>query len=263
MRSYEFIIERMDTDWVNSWVYASAPSLPKGGSNIEWYSKFFKNLNKGKAFKEWAKANVKGPITINPKLINDSEGSTSVLGAEHLVYESPLKHEIISTINVGVILDKTNNSLPIFLDDISSRLVHELNHAQQVSQQMNNNDVGTALDLSNSPFKKQPPPAKNENEKHFLYLLDNLESDAWVSEIANDIRNELGDKSLDVLNGILQQIKNQEYALVGKKILNLPTLHHLYLASKHYGGYLKLGSAGTWQKVKKELYGYLSRYSNK
>lgn len=261
MRSYEFIIERMSTDWVNSWVGASAPPLPVNGSSIEWYSKFFKNLNKGKAFKEWAKANVKGPITISPKFVDDSESSTSVLDAEHLVYESPLKHEIISTINVGMILD--NSSLPKFLDKISSRLIHELNHAHQVSQQMNSNDVGTALDLSNSPFKKQPPPAKNENEKHFLYLLDNLESDAWVSEVANDIQNALGDKSLKVLNGILQQVKNEEYAVVGGKIVNLTVLHHLYLASNYYGGYLKLGSAGTWQKVKKELYGYLSRYSNK
>ena len=156
-----------------------------------------------------------------------------------------------------------DNTLPRFLDDISSRLIHELNHAHQISQQMTNNDADTAFNLSNSPFKNQPPPAKNENEKHFLYLLDNLESDAWVSEIASDIHNALGDKSLKVLNGILQQVKNEEYAVVGGKIVNLSVLHHLYLASKHYGGYLKLGSAGTWQKVKKELYGYLSRYSNK
>jgi hypothetical protein len=261
MRTYEFIVERMSTGWVKSWVQASVPSLPESGAGVDWYSKFFKNLNKGAAFKEWAKQNVNGPIVIKPRLVDDSTISSAILDAEHVVYEEPLKHEISTTININAKLD--NSSLPKFLDKLSSRLVHELNHAHQVSQQSNKSNMSTALDLENSPFRKTPPAPKNENEKHFLYLLNNLESDAWVSEVAQDIQSALGDKSLKVLNGLLQQAKREEYAVAGGKIINFPTLHHLYLASNHYGGYLKLGSAGTWQKVKKELYGYLSRHSNK
>lgn len=261
MRSYEFIIERMSTGWVKAWVHAAIPPLPAKGADIEWYSKFFKNLNKGSAFKIWVKENVNGPVTVKPRLVDDETISSAILDAEHVVYEEPLKHEIVTTININATLD--NSNLPKFLDKLSSRLVHELNHAHQVSRQSEKTDMSTALDLENSPFKKSPPPAKNENEKHYLYLLNKLESDAWVSEIAHDIQNSLGDKSLKVLNGILQQVKSEEYAVAGNKIINLQNLHYLYLASKHYGGYLKLGSAGTWQKIKKELYGYLSRHSNK
>ena len=259
MRATEFITERMSTGWVKAWVSAAMPPVPPAGVTVDWYSAFFKNLNKGKAFKEWAKANVKGPIVIKPKLVDDSESNTAVMDAEHLLYEDPLKHEIVCTINVGAKLD--NSNLPKFVDKLGSRIIHELNHAHQVTQQMTRKSAGEIMDLSNSPFKKRPPVAKKgSNEEHFQYILDNLEQDAWVSEVADDIRNAVGDKALKVLNGIFQQITQNDYVVIGSKIINIPILHHLYLASKYYGGYLKLGSAGTWQKIKKELYGYLSRY---
>jgi hypothetical protein len=259
MRATEFITERMSTGWVNAWVSASMPQVSAKGVDIEWYSKFFKNLNKGAAFKEWIKVNVKGPVVIRPKLIDDSESRDAVLDAEHLLHEDPVKHEIVCTINIGAKLD--NSNLSKFSEKLGARLIHELNHAHQVTQQMTNRSAGEIMDLSNSPFKKRPPaPKKGTNEEHFQYILDNLEQDAWVSEVADDIRNAVGDKSLKVLNGIFQQITQNEYVVIGPKIINIPILHHLYLASKYYGGYLKLGSAGTWQKIKKELYGYLSRY---
>lgn len=257
MRAFE-LTERINTSWVKTWVEVSAPPVPATGITVDWFSILFKNLNKGKAFKEWAKQNVKGPIVIKPRLVDDETNPNAILDAEHIVHEEPLKHEVISTVNVGA--DLSDKKLQQFLDKLGSRLIHELNHAHQVSQQMGKNDVGAALDLTNSPFSKQPPaPKKNSNEEHFQYLLNNLERDAWVSEAANDIRNAVGDRALKVLNGVLQQVKNQEYAVIGSKIIQLPTLHHLYLATKYYGGYLKKGSAGTWQQVKKELYGYLSR----
>jgi hypothetical protein len=256
MRAFE-LTERISTSWVKSWVETSAPAIPPAGITVDWVGTLFKNLNKGKTFKDWAKQNVKGPITIKPRIVDDETSPYAILDAEHLVYEDPLKHEIISTINIGA--DLSDKKFQQFLDKLGSRLIHELNHAHQVSQQMGKNEVGAALDLSNSPFSKQPPDPKNANEEHFQYLLDNLERDAWVSEVANDIRNAVGDRALKVLNGVLQQVKTQEYAVIGPKIIQLPTLHHLYLATKYYGGYLKQGSAGTWQQVKKELYGYLSR----
>jgi len=258
MRYHEFITERMSTGWVKPWVGSSMPPVAANGVNIEWYSKFFKNLNKGAAFKEWAKSNVNGPIVITPKFVDDSTASGAVLDAEHLLHEEPVKHEIVLTINVGAEID--NSNLPKLVDKLGSRLVHELNHAHQVTQQMKTRSAGEIMDLSNSPFSKQPPvPKKNSNEEHFQYLLNNLERDAWVSEVATDIQNAVGDRALKVLNGVLQQVKNQEYAVIGPKIIQLPMLHHLYLATKYYGGYLKKGSAGTWQQIKKELYGYLSR----
>ena len=102
MRAFE-LTERINTSWVKTWVEVSAPPVPATGITVDWFSILFKNLNKGKAFKEWAKQNVKGPIVIKPRLVDDETNPNAILDAEHIVHEEPLKHEVISTVNVGQI----------------------------------------------------------------------------------------------------------------------------------------------------------------
>lgn len=259
MRATEFITERMDISWIRNWVQRSAPANMPSGKNLEWFSKFFKALNSDPEFKKWAKENVNGPISIKHKLIDNPNISLSVIDAEHVVYDNPTTHQIVAGINVAPSIDN-DKKLTDFINRMSARLTHELNHAHQVSQQLNKTDnPDTVYDREDRVFKKEPPPPRNKTEEYYQYMLDHLEKDAWASEIAQDIKNVLGADSIKNLENVFKQAEKEDYAVIGSKILQVPNLNGLYSAIKFYGNFLKLGPIKTWQKVKKEIYRYIAQ----
>lgn len=263
MRATEFITERMVTNWITGWVDRSAPTVFPTSHDLEWYAQFFKMLNNDKAFKAWCKANIVGPVTIKPKLLDDPNQPLIVMDAEHVVSNQPIKHDIVTTINVNPEIEN-EKQMKQFVDKLSARLTHELNHAHQVSQQFkggrNEDDV---FDAKEKIFSKPPPAPKNKQEEYYVYLLDSLEKDAWVSEIAQTLISKLGNDAIKDLENILKQATREDYAVVGSKIVQVPDLNGLYTAINYYGQYLKLGKEKTWNKIRKELYGYLTRHSNK
>ena len=87
-----------------------------------------------------------------------------------------------------------------------------------------------------------------------------MEKDAWISQIANDIYSKFGKESLGNLDNILKQSQRQDYAVIGGKILQVPNLNALYAAIEYYGRFLKYSKETAWNRVKKELYQYLSKY---
>lgn len=259
MRVVEIITERMSISWVRPWVERSVPKNLPRNDTVDWFSKLFKSLNNDPEFKQWASENVVGPISIKPKLIEDPSVSMSVLDAEHVAYSNPAKHEIVTTVNIAPEITD-NIKLTRIVNRLSARLTHELNHAHQVSGQFRKaKDQDAVFDYKDSVFSSEPPKPKNNTEDYYLYMLNSLEKDAWASEFAQDIKNSLGNDSAKNLNSIFKQIEKEEYAVIGSKIINLEGLNGLYSAIRYYNKYLKMGSVGTWQKVKKEIYGYITR----
>jgi hypothetical protein len=259
MRSFEFIIERMETAWVRPWIASSVSKIGTYKNDLEWFNKFFKNLNSSEELKNWKEQNISHPITIEPKFREQPEISYSVLNAEHEMYD-PLQHVITIEINVSQAPVDEKKSLA-FIDRLSSVLIHELNHAHQRDQQIKKSkDPEDVFDIDTTVWKKAPPKPLNSRDKYYVYMLNNMERDAWISQIASEIHNILGDDSIKYINSIFKQAQINDYVTVKNKIINVPNLKTLYDAINYYGKYLKYGKDEAWNKVKKELYGYLSRY---
>lgn len=259
MRYYEIITERMETAWVQPWVTAAVNKIGAYKNNTEWYKKFFKNINAAKEFKQWQKVNISDPVSIESKIIDDDESTDSLIDASHILYNPPLEHKVILTINVAN-APTDSKSTAEFINRASSFLVHELSHAQQREKQLRKaNDPDAVMDLDTTIWAKNPPSPMTARDKHYIYMLDNIEKDAWTAQTANDIHNALGSDSIQYLSNILKQVQVHDHAVVKSKIIQLPGLKNMYDAIKYYGSYLKGGKDVAWQKVKKELYGYLSR----
>jgi len=259
MRAEEFIIERINATWIRPWVARSVPGKMPTSGHTEWYSSFFKNLESDEEYRKWIKTNVSGPLVLKPRLLSDPYHELSVLNAEHLTYHRPIEHEIIIEINVLPTIDD-QKKLDAFVDRLAARLTHELNHAQQVSVQFKaTRKKSQVFKREHHIFKGTPPVPKNDTEKYFQYLLNNLERDAWVSEIAQDIKHKLGADSAKFLPVILNQAKNEDYALAGNKIVQIPALHTLYKAIQFYRGQLRYSGDELWRKLQTELYKYITQ----
>ncbi len=260
MRAKEFVMERMETSWVRPWIASSVTKIGNYKNDLEWYSKFFKNLNSSKELKQWTEKSLNRPLTIKPKLLDQPNNPLAALEAEHEISGDPIKHLITIEVNVAHAPtdEKTSTN---FIDRLSSLLIHELNHASQRSGQIKkakNDD--SVYDIETSVWKTNPPKALTKRDEYYIYTLDNMERDAWISQIANDIYNKLGKDSLGNLNNILKQAQREDYVVIGSKIIQVPNLKALYDAINYYGRYLKYSKQDHWNKVKKELYSYLSKY---
>lgn len=260
MRYYEIVTERMETTWIRPWVNAAVNKIGAYKNDLEWYKKFFKNLNVSKELKQWRKENIDHPLTINPRLVDDSDSSTSIIDGSHIIRNQPVEHEVLLTVNVAQ-APVDEKSIKAFVDRVSSLLVHELNHAHQTEKQLKKlGDPEKVIDLDTTVWAKRPPNPVTARDKHYVYMLNNIERDAWIGQIANDIHNVLGKDSLKNLENVLKQAKVQDYAVVQSRIIQIPGLHTMFNAVKYYGNYLSGGKDGAWNKLKKELYQYLSKY---
>lgn len=259
MRFREIILERMETSWVRPWIESSVSKIGSYKNDLEWFTKFFKNLNSSKQLKSWQTENIAHPVKITARLLDRPDLSYAVLNAEHRM-DDPLQHIITVEVNVSrAPIDDSRTKA--FIDRLSSVLIHELNHAHQRDRQIRKSkDPENVFDLETTIWKKAPPDAITKRDQYYIYMLDNMEKDAWISQIASEIHNILGKDSLKYLNSILKQAQIQDYATVKNKIINIPNLKTLYDALNYYGRYLKVSKESAWQKVKKELYGYLSKY---
>lgn len=259
MRIIDILTERMDISWVRPWIEKSINNIESYKNDIDWFSKFFKNLNSSAELTDWKENNIGHPLSIEPKLLDNPDVPYAVINAEHEMYE-PLEHVITVEVNVAQ-APSDDKKIKTFIDRLSSVLIHELNHAHQRDQQLrkskNTDDV---FDIETTVWKKTPPKPLTKRDQYYIYMLDNMEKDAWVSQIASEIHNVLGKDSKENLNAILKQAQDREYVTLKNKIINVPNLKTLYDALNYYGRYLKVSKESAWQKVKKELYQYLSKY---
>jgi hypothetical protein len=258
VRIFEILTERMNIPWVKSWVKRSADSADINQEPTDWYGDFFQNLNNDSEFNKWVETNIGAAVSIVPRLRSIPGSRNVFLGADYGVRGE--QHQIEVEVNVAVSPNdpKTMNSI---VNEFSSAMTHELNHAhQRAKQSQRTGSLSAATELDTDSWKKPPPEPRNDNEEYFMYLLDNMEKDAWISQIAKEIYDSLGDSSSANLNKILNSIKREPYITVSGKILNLPELHNLYRAANYYKDYLKGGTDTVWNSVKKNLYSYLQQY---
>jgi len=262
MRAREFIIERFDISWIQPWIVRSAGSIKTYSNDADWYSRFFKNLSKDQEFVKW-RDSLKFPLKIQPKIKDDQTSTQSVLGGEHYTDDDPIQHIVSIEVNLARTPtdDKTFN---VFLNRLSTTMAHELNHASQRDKQLRKfNDADQVFDLkSHSIFKNTPPEPTGSNkqlESYYLYLLDHMETDAFVSGAAQEITNSLGSNSLKSLNHIFQAVKKDQYVTVAGKIINLPALKSLHDALGYYETYLKRNREYEWDRIKKRLYQYIKK----
>lgn len=252
MKISDILTERIQTDWVRPWISSTVKSVGPFKNGIEWYSKLFKLLNSSKQLSEWKKLNISEPLVIKPVLVNNTETPHTVVGAEHYFNDKPFGHVVSVTVNTQY-PPKNQKLINGLIDSLSSFLVHELNHASQHNKQQ-------YAAIETDVWKIEPPTPKTKAEAHYLYMLNHMEQDAWISQIANDIHNAFGNESLKYLNEILKKSRKDDYFTANGKIIPIGHLNTLFAALNYYGKYLKNGPEQSWEKVKKELYGYLSRY---
>lgn len=259
MRFREIILERMEISWVRPWIESAVSKIGSYKNDLDWFRKFFKNLNSSDELKKWKEENISHPVIIKPRLLERPDLSYAVLNAAHQI-EDPLHHQITVEVNVAQApSDQTKTKS--FIDRLSSVLIHELNHTHQRDQQLKKaKDPDDIFDIETTVWKKTPPTPLTKRDEYYIYMLDHMEKDAWISQIASEIHNVLGEDSIKYLNSILKQAQTQEYATVKNRIINVPNLKLLYDALNYYGRFLKITKEAAWQRVKKELYGYLSRY---
>ena len=257
MRAVEFLSERMNTSWVKSWVERSTPKKSPINDPVNWFGDLFKALNLDPEFKQWAEENVVGPIIIKPRLTDDEDISLTVMDAKHVAFSTP-KHEVIVDINVALPLSD-DRKIANAMNSLSGKLIHELNHAHQTSRRFDKAEPDAALDFGDKLFLKQPPKPKNETEKYYLYMIDSMEHDAWASEIAHNIKSALGSDSAKHLETIFKQAEKEDYAVIGSKIIQLDNLNGLLGAVRHYDNYLRLGKEKLTQRIKREVYKYITQ----
>lgn len=261
MKIKELITERMETSWVRPWIGRAVSHIGAYKNDIEWFSKFFKNLNADQELAAWKEKNIQTALSIKPRLLDKSDVSYAVLNAEHEIFDDPLEHVITIEINVSQAPTDDKKS-KTFVDRLSAVLIHELNHAHQREQQIKKSkDINSVFDIETTVWKKRPPKAVTKRDEYYIYMLDNLEKDAWVSQIASEIHSVLGDDSVKYINSIVRQAQREEYATIGNKIIQVPNLKIIYDAINYYGRFLKTSKEDAWNKVKKEIYKYLSNYN--
>lgn len=259
MRFNDFVTERIDVTWVESWIRNSMPP-PVLEKNIEWFSKFFKNLNKNKNFAEWRSENLKNNLSITPKFYKKPDYPSVIMNAEHYIGADSNDHYIEIEINLSK-APKDNNDINSMITGLSGIIIHELNHAYQREKQLlkiGNMDKVAGLDTT--VFLKRPPEPTNKTEKFYLYLLDELEKDAWISQLSSEIYSKLGNSSIENLNSIFKQVTRDSYIIINGTIVDLKILKTLHDAIRYYSDYLKGGQNGAWNKIKKSLYTYLRQY---
>lgn len=261
MRLSEILTERTETSWVRPWIATAVAKIGNYKNDLEWYTKFFKNLNASKELAAWKEHNLNRKLVIKHKMLDRPDVSHSVINAEHEISGDPIVHAITVEVNVAHAPtdEKTSKN---FIDRLSSIMVHEFAHASQRTGQINKSKSDDAVyDLETFVWKKQPPAPLTDRDKYYVYMLNNMERDAWVAQIANDIHNAVGDKGIGLIDNILKQAQREEYAVVGGKIIQVPNLNVLWNALGYYGRFLKTSREGSWNKIKKELYKYLSNYN--
>lgn len=258
MKIKELLIERIDVSWITPWISRSVNVASFADDDVEWYSAFFKNLNQDSELQQW-KEQIELPLKIVSRIIDDPSNPKSVIEASHYITDDD-EHEIEVTVNANQApLDDAARKK--FINQLSIIMVHELNHAHQREQQISSTgSVDLAYEIETDLFKKQPPEPTNQTEKYYLYLLDNMEKDAWLAQIATEIHQSLGKDSLASLNEIFQKVAKDQYLTIAGKILDLKSLRGLYLALNHYDRYLKQGANKHWDLVKKNVYVYLKQY---
>ena len=101
MRANEFIVERMETSWVRPWIAKAVSNIGSYNNDLDWYGKFFKNLNKSEELTKWKEAALSRPLTIKPKLLDRPDSQYSALEAEHEISGDPIKHLITVEVNVA------------------------------------------------------------------------------------------------------------------------------------------------------------------
>ena len=261
MRSYEILKERTETSWIRPWIATAVAKIGNYKNDLEWYTKFFKNLNASKELAAWKEQHIDRKLSIKHKMLDRPDVAYSVINAEHEISGIPIEHTVTVEVNVAHAPtdEKTTKN---FIDRLSSIMVHEFAHASQRTSQIKKaTDDDSVYDIETDVWKKQPPVAHNERDKYYIYMLNNMERDAWVAQIANDIHNAVGDKGIGLIDNILKQAQRQDYAVVGSKIIQVPNLNVLWNALGYYGRFLKTSKEGSWNKIKKELYRYLSNYN--
>ena len=258
MKIKEILQERMEIAWVGPWITRSVSAASGAENSIEWYAAFFKNLNRDTELTSW-KENLELPLKIKPRIIDNPSNPKSVIEASHFINDDD-EHEIEITVNRDNAPDDENTRNQ-FINQLTVIMVHELNHARQREKQISSvGSIDTAYELETDIFKKEPPTPTNEREKYYLYLLDHMEQDAWISQMATQINQALGSDSLQYLNEIFQKIQKEADIIINGKILNLNSLRGLYLSLDHYGAYLKQTPEQHWSRVKKNVYSYLLQY---
>lgn len=258
MKLNELLSERMNIDWVPAWIQRSINNVEKYKNDLGWYTNFFKNLSNDQEFIQWKESNIKNPLEIKPRLKDAPDIPYAIMDAEHELFDQPIEHVITVDANVSR-APKDEKSTKSFVDRLSAVLTHELNHAHQQEKRMKGNDIDRLDTINDQLFKTPVPKAKTAAEQRFQYMLDIMETDAWLSQTAQEIKSQLGINALKNLNVIFNTAKKDTYTSVGGKIIDLRTLKTLYDALNHYEKYLKLPKETHWNKIKKELYGYISR----
>jgi len=260
MRFNEFINERMDVTWVESWIKNSIPSAKTQEKDIEWFSKFFKNLNRNNNFTQWKEENLKNNLTITPRFYKKPDYPSIIMNAEHYIGADSNDHFVEIEINL-LKLPKTEKDINGLVVDLTGIVVHELNHAYQREKQLLKiGDMDKVAGLDTTVFLKRPPATSNKTEKFYLYLLDGLERDAWISQLSAEIYGKLGRSGIENLNLIFRQVTRDSYVVIDGKIIDLKILKTLYDAIMYYENYLKGGKNDAWNKIKKSLYTYLKQY---
>ena len=249
MKIKELLTERIDISWIRPWV---DNALPKNNDdNVKWYQDFFANLSKDQTFRHWKKENVKNPLKIKAKLYDEPETNQYILGGEHEVYNDPDEHIIHIEVNTALPLDN-DNELSKFASSLSSVLTHELNHAKQQDQRIDKDQKFTDVSL-----KKNIPPPADSREKRYQYVLDNLEIDAWLGQIAQELKNKLGDKVTGNLGKIFSAARGSDTVVIDEKIIDIGYLKTVYDAINYYNEYLKNPKERVWRKMQKDLYKFL------
>lgn len=261
MRLHEILTERAETSWVRPWIANAVAKIGNYKNDLEWYTKFFKNLNASKELAAWKEQHVNRKLVIKHKMLDRPDVSHSIINAEHEISGNPIVHVVTVEVNVAHAPtdEKTSKN---FIDRLSSIMVHEFTHASQRTGQINKaTDDDAVYDLNPGIWKRTPPEPNTDRDKYYMYMLNNMERDAWVAQIANDIHNAVGDKGIGFISSILKQAQREEYAVVGSKIIQIPNLNVLWNALNYYGRFLKVSKEDSWTKIKKELYKYLSNYN--
>jgi len=250
----EILTERMEIAWVRPWIDSAINNIDRYADDVDWYEQFFDNLNRSPELKAWKEKNIKNPLNLKPRIRSVPDHRYPLLDAEHSIETG--SHEITIEVNSAYApLDAKSQA--DFAKQLSDMLIHELNHAHQREQQLRQGDL---YDIDTLVWRKPPPDAKNERERYFQYMIDHMEQDSWISQIASYIHSRLGKDSLSQLNKIFTDVKKDQYVIIHKQILDLSHLKILYNGFQHYQDYLKHTVEDNWNQVKKRLYSYLKQY---
>jgi hypothetical protein len=257
MKIREVITERIEISWIRPWIKSAVAAVDRYDDDIEWYERFFHNLNQSPELRAWREENIKNPLKLRPRIMALPGNKTPLINAEHSMEGG--EHQISIEVN-SAYAPKDEKSQNAFVNKLAAMMVHELNHAHQREQQLQQTgSVSAALDIDTTVWKKSPPEPRNEREEYYQYMIDHMEQDAWLSQIASEIEGKLGGDSLAQLNKIFTDVKKDPYVVIGKSILDLTALKMLYDGFQHYHKYLKRSVEDNWNRVKKSLYSYLQQ----